>query len=105
MTGEVISFRSIGVAGCAPGSAQPYRSVDTVELLLRRGAITKEIAAAADRFRQAFRVAGADRLRARDMTRALGGGGSADLGAAAGQRRKCCFLVASARLPARLSGT
>jgi hypothetical protein len=60
--------------------AQPYRSADTVEMLLRRGAITgaitKEIATAADRFRRAFRAAGADRLRALDLTRPLGSGGT-----------------------------
>jgi hypothetical protein len=49
--------------------AQPYRSVDTVEMLLRRGSITREMTNAADEFRRAFRLACFDPLRAADLSR------------------------------------
>jgi hypothetical protein len=54
--------------------AQPYRAVDTLEIMLRAGTITKEMAAAADQFRIAFRVAHMDPLRAADMARTPGTG-------------------------------
>jgi hypothetical protein len=53
--------------------AQPYRGVDVVDNLLRRGCITREMAIAADTFRTAFRVAHLDALRAADMARVPGG--------------------------------
>src|SRR5689334_19061620 len=52
--------------------AQPYRAVDTIETLLRRGTITREMAAAADKFREAFRAAHMDPLRAAEMGRVPG---------------------------------
>jgi hypothetical protein len=55
--------------------AQPYRAVDTIELLLQRGIITKEAAMAADQFRRAFRVATLDPLRAADLSRVPGARG------------------------------
>ncbi len=55
--------------------AQPYRAVDAIEAMLQRGVITKEAALAADQFRQAFRVAALDPLRAADMARVPGGHG------------------------------
>jgi len=57
--------------------AQPYRAVDTIELLLQRGTITKEAAIAADQFRRAFRVAALDPLRAADLSRVPGARGRA----------------------------
>jgi hypothetical protein len=62
------------IADGAGAVAQPYRSIDTVALLLKRGAITPRMAAAADEFRRAFHVAHLDPLRAADMTRTTGTG-------------------------------
>jgi len=55
--------------------AQPWRAVDTIELLLQRGTITKEAAIAAEQFRRAFRFAALDPMRAADMARVPGGRG------------------------------
>src|SRR5690349_15580744 len=52
--------------------AQPYWAVDTIEVLLRRGTIAREMGAAADKFREAFRAAHIDPLRAADMSRVPG---------------------------------
>ena len=43
--------------------------------MLQRGTITKDAAIAADQFRQAFRIAALDPLRAADMARVPGGRG------------------------------
>jgi hypothetical protein len=55
--------------------AQPYRAVDTIDIMLRAGTIDMEMANAADRFRRAFRIAHMDALRAADMARTRGTGG------------------------------
>jgi hypothetical protein len=55
--------------------AAPYRAVDTVEIMLRAGTITKDMANAAARFRQAFRITNMDPLRAADMARTRRTGG------------------------------
>jgi hypothetical protein len=60
------------IADEAGAPVQPFRAVDTVGLLLKRGAISASMATAADEFRRSFRIAHFDTLRAADLTRIPG---------------------------------
>jgi len=53
--------------------AAPFKSQDAVECLFRRERITKDQLLAAERFREDFRVASLDALRAADLARVSGG--------------------------------
>ena len=61
--------------------ATPYRLVDTLDLMRRRGTITPEMHAAGSDFREAFAIAQLDTLRAADMARLGGGANHQSLGA------------------------
>jgi hypothetical protein len=51
----------------------PHRAIDCITSLYRRGAITKEQLLGADRFREGFRLAQLDPLRAPDLARVPSG--------------------------------
>jgi hypothetical protein len=59
--------------------SQPYRSIDILQLLERRGVITHGMWLAGDRFRTSFRRAQLDPLKAADMARPVISGGKPQL--------------------------
>lgn len=68
------------IADEAGRPARPYRGLDTLTLMLRRGTISPSMHQAADDFRAVFHRASLDPLRAPDLARVRGARG-ADLGA------------------------
>jgi len=68
------------IADEAGRPARPYRGLDTLALMLRRGSISPAMHQAADDFRALFHRASLDPLRAPDLARVRGGHG-ADSGA------------------------
>lgn len=63
------------IADVAGGSARPYRAVDTLAMMERRGSITAAMRQAAEDFRARFASAQLDPLRALDYSRPRDGGG------------------------------
>lgn len=57
------------IADEAGRPARPYRAVDTLSLMLRRGTISPAMAQAAEDFRAVFALAALDPLRAADLQR------------------------------------
>src|ERR1700760_5007331 len=55
--------------------SRPYRSIDILAAMNRRGAITATMRAACETFRQKFNLAHLNQLRAADPSRAPGGKG------------------------------
>lgn len=53
--------------------AQPFRTVDTLEMMLRRGTISPEMKQAGEEFRTRFALGQLDSLKAADMARVGGG--------------------------------
>lgn len=75
------------IADEAGRSARPYRSIDTLAAMERRGSITSAMRQAAEDFRAAFAAAHLDPLRALDYSRLRDGGpGRASAGDAFGAR-------------------
>jgi hypothetical protein len=54
--------------------ARPFRAVDTLEIMMRRGSISPAMRQAGDDFRRDFRRSGFDQLRAALLDRLKGGG-------------------------------
>jgi hypothetical protein len=65
------------IADEAGRPARPYRAVDTLAIMERRGSITAEMRQAGEDFRSQFAVAQLDPLRALDIARLRIGGGGA----------------------------
>jgi hypothetical protein len=65
-----------GIADEAGRPARPYRAVDTLAIMERRGSITAAMRQAGEDFRAQFAVAQLDPLRALDIARLRVGGGS-----------------------------
>src|SRR5216684_428639 len=68
--------------------AQPYRSIDNLMALWRRGDITAEMWAAGEQFRADFRKAQLDPLKAADVSRPMVSGRIIDISSLAGNARK-----------------
>jgi hypothetical protein len=66
------------IADDAGRPSQPYRSIDILDLLERRGTITHGMWLAGNRFRSIFRLTQLDPLRASDLGRTLISGGRPD---------------------------
>jgi hypothetical protein len=64
------------IADEAGGSARPYRAVDTLAVMERRGSITASMRQAGEDFRARFATAQLDPLRALDYSRPRDGGAS-----------------------------
>ena len=64
------------IADEAGGSARPYRAVDTLATMERRGSITAAMRQAGEDFRARFATAQLDPLRALDYARLRDGGGA-----------------------------
>lgn len=64
------------IADDAGGSARPYRAVDTLAAMERRGSITSAMRQAGEDFRTRFATAQLDPLRALDYSRPRDGGAS-----------------------------
>jgi len=64
------------IADEAGGSARPYRAVDTLATMERRGSITAAMRRAGEDFRARFATAQLDPLRALDYARLRNGGGA-----------------------------
>ncbi len=64
------------IADEAGGSARPYRAVDTLATMERRGSITAAMRRAGEDFRARFATAQLDPLRALDYARLRDGGGA-----------------------------
>jgi hypothetical protein len=78
--GRVERFeQSIADDGCRP--SRPYRAVDTLLMMQRRGSITAGMRQAAEDFRARFATAQLDPLRALDWSRIRSGAGTPRLGA------------------------
>jgi hypothetical protein len=60
--------------------AQPYRSIDILAAMERRGAITAEMREAGEEFQLLFRVAQLDPLMAADLSRPIVSGGVFNVG-------------------------
>lgn len=71
---SVVETMPNAIADDTGAISRPFRAVDTLELLRRRGTIVKEWHAAGARFRDDFRVAQLDPLRAADAGRLPGNG-------------------------------
>lgn len=63
------------IADESGGSARPYRAVDTLAVMERRGSITASMRQAGEDFRARFATAQLDPLRALDYSRPRDGGG------------------------------
>jgi len=66
--GQVEPFPTV-IADAAGRPARPYRAVDTLTIMERRGSITAAMREAGEAFRQRFAVAQLDPLRALDLSR------------------------------------
>jgi hypothetical protein len=73
--------------------SQPFRSIDVAAALLRKGIITRDQANAADRFKETFRWAGLDKLKAADLSRIPGGTYREDVGGPEQARKRIAAVV------------
>jgi hypothetical protein len=72
---ELIERVERPIADVTGGSARPYRAVDTLAMMERRGSITAAMRQAGEDFRVRFATAQLDPLRAIDYSRPRTGGG------------------------------
>jgi hypothetical protein len=93
------------IADEAGRPSQPYRSIDILGALERRGAITSEMRAAGEAFQARFRSAALDPLRAGDMARVRGGLGPVLTGGASGARDAVWAALVSVGGPGSVGGS